>query len=646
MEIKRQVLLITRDEPLRRQALAWDNLEGLQIANCQNPSYTALAADQPPALILLDYSSVQPDILTWMHFLDDHYCDSKRVCLLEAESKSMAKRFLKLGFDDYLIKPRLSLQSVLSLLDGLDDNRTDAFPVVGQALVLLVDDNADDREWIRRHLKKMSHISVEVLEAENGEQAFELLQNQCPDCLFLDHSMPGDSGLTVLTKALLLQPLVPVVFLTGQGSESLAAEAINAGALHYLSKSDLTAESLLHSLNMALSRKQLEQNLSFRDAELIKREAAQRELNESLTLILQATRSATWDYDPQSSEGAVAVNDQFYHMLGRPKGRTIVSIKDIEALVHPDDQGMMKQHYDEHQKQITQQFDLFCRMQHVDGSWRWIHVKGKIVERNASGEPLRALGTYQDVTAEKLAVEELIRVNQELERFAYMASHDLQEPLRMVVCFTALLKKNYGGQLDDQADQYIRFATDGATRMQQLIKGLLEYAQTGAVSATIAEVNLNDILESVISNLSLSIDEAQAKVCVGDLPLVMGNSARIQSLFQNLLGNALKYRRAGVGVCVDVKAAYTQSGCEIVVRDNGIGMKPEYCEKIFEPFQRLHHKDEYSGTGMGLSICRKIVAEMGGRLWAQSELGEGSRFIVSLPREKIIDADTKRKAIH
>ncbi|MFC3121711.1 response regulator [Agaribacter flavus] len=237
-----------------------------------------------------------------------------------------------------------------------------------------------------------------------------------------------------------------------------------------------------------------------------------------------------------------------------------------------------------------------------------------------------------DISERKLAQEELIRSNAELERFAYVASHDLQEPLRMVINFTKLLEKYYGDKLDDRAFKYIEYATNGAVRMQQLVKDLLEYARLGNQAETFSAIDLNKMAESVMENLSTSIEAAGASVEWDNLPIVNADPSSICSVFQNLVGNAIKYRKSEVNPIIKVKVKSEAEQWVFAVIDNGIGMKQQYCEKIFEPFKRLHRKEEYSGTGMGLAICRKTIEQMDGKIWAISELEKGSRFYFSLPK--------------
>ncbi len=226
-------------------------------------------------------------------------------------------------------------------------------------------------------------------------------------------------------------------------------------------------------------------------------------------------------------------------------------------------------------------------------------------------------------------VEELARSNRELEQFAYVASHDLQEPLRMVAAYTQLLGEKYRGKLDEQADKYIYYAVDGAKRMQTLIQDLLAFSRAGRGT----ERSLTDgriAVEQALSNLTAAIRESHAEVKFDHLPVVLANHSLLVQLFQNLVGNAIKFR--GIDTPLIQITAEQEAGQWIfTVADNGIGMAPEYLEDVFIIFKRLHTREEYPGNGIGLSICRKIVEQHGGRISVTSQEGQGSTFRFTLP---------------
>jgi signal transduction histidine kinase len=227
---------------------------------------------------------------------------------------------------------------------------------------------------------------------------------------------------------------------------------------------------------------------------------------------------------------------------------------------------------------------------------------------------------------------ELARSNDDLEQFAYVASHDLQEPLRKVAGFCQLLEKRYQGQLDERADQYIFFAVDGAKRMQDLINDLLSFSRVGRTTDQFVAVPLETALAEGCQNLSDPITEAGATIDAGPLPTVQGDPRLLTALFQNLVGNAVKFRRDEPPV-VTVESVDGEYEWTISVSDNGSGIEPQYADQIFTIFQRLHNRTEYPGTGIGLSMCKKIVEFHGGQIWLDTDPGDGSTFRFTLPHQ-------------
>jgi light-regulated signal transduction histidine kinase (bacteriophytochrome) len=225
---------------------------------------------------------------------------------------------------------------------------------------------------------------------------------------------------------------------------------------------------------------------------------------------------------------------------------------------------------------------------------------------------------------------EMEEQNAELQQFVYAVSHDLKEPLRMVNNFLKLLEAKYNSQLDDTARQYIHFATDGSARMRILIDDLLEYSRASRLQPDRSMVDMQDLFAEIIKDNNHLVKEKSAEISFGSLPVISADRTRMRQLLQNLLSNAIKYQAAGQHPQIRLEAEQLTDSWQFCMEDNGIGIAPEYFEKIFMIFQRLHNKTEFAGTGIGLALCKKIVEQHGGRIWVESQKDRGSKFYFTI----------------
>lgn len=261
--------------------------------------------------------------------------------------------------------------------------------------------------------------------------------------------------------------------------------------------------------------------------------------------------------------------------------------------------------------------------------WRSMVLNARRLEREEAGRELVLLA-LQDMTERKRMEEDLRRSNEELERFAYVASHDLQEPLRMVASYTQLLARRYEGELDERADKYIRYAVDGAERMKDLIQDLLEYSRVGTKGAPPEPTDPNVVLERVLDDLKLAIQREDARITGDPLPPVTADPVQLRQLFQNLIENALKFS-GDEPPEIHVSGRRENDHCLFSIRDEGVGIEEAYLDQIFVIFQQLQGPDEAQGTGIGLALTKRIVERHGGRIWVESVPGEGSTFHFTLP---------------
>lgn len=258
--------------------------------------------------------------------------------------------------------------------------------------------------------------------------------------------------------------------------------------------------------------------------------------------------------------------------------------------------------------------------------------------KNEKGDIVGLSSISKDITWRKKAekdlkdiISELKRSNDELQQFAYITSHDLQEPLRTIASYAQLIERRYKGKLDDDADEFIDFMVDGSRRMKQMIQGLLEYSRVGTKGGEFSEFEAEDALNYALNNLGSAINDVHAEIIYDSLPVIFADKDQIIRVFQNLIGNALKFCREGIQPKIHISVQKIEKEYIFSVSDNGIGLEKQYHDQIFELFKRLHAIGEYQGAGIGLAIVKRIIDRHGGRIWVESEFGEGSTFYFTIP---------------
>jgi PAS domain S-box-containing protein len=336
----------------------------------------------------------------------------------------------------------------------------------------------------------------------------------------------------------------------------------------------------------------------------------------------------------------------FNSLFGHDLEKIAPGMEQLWSLIHPDDRESINLKFIEfiNSDVLTNWFEEY-RLLRNDGYYAFV-IDRAIFIRDKKGKVTRVIGAMTDITYRKEYEEslhalneqmvqhakDLERSNKELEQFAYVASHDLQEPLRMVSNFMGLLERKYSDQLDPKAHQYIQFAVDGAKRMRQIILDLLEFSRIGKNEDKLKVLTLTNIVDEVCVLQKKKIMETEAIIKYENLPTVISYKTPLFQVFNNLIGNALKYRNESTHPFIEIKAEILNDLWHFSVEDNGIGIAPEYHEKIFTIFNRLHNKEKYEGTGMGLAIVKKIIDGLGGEIWVESKKGEGATFHFNLPK--------------
>jgi two-component system CheB/CheR fusion protein len=366
--------------------------------------------------------------------------------------------------------------------------------------------------------------------------------------------------------------------------------------------------------------------------------------NQRYDLISRATNDIIWEWDVEKGL-LVKANTGLSDFFGVEIGKEQILFNAWKQLLHPDDYNrVIKKRNDSLRNKSNQYWEDEFRMQGHSGKYNYFYHKAFIV-RNTDGQPIRLFGATQNITRRKedealllelnkqlkQRADELAASNVELERFAYVASHDMQEPLRMITSFLQLFRKKYQEKIDDTAEQYLHFVMDGADRMKRLITDLLEYSRIGSNKGVAESIDINQLMKEVQEVFVNRIAECEATIVCKDLPVIMGNKTQLFQLFQNLVGNALKYIGKEKPIVI-VSGQEEDNHFLFSVEDNGIGIKPMFFDKIFVLFQRLHHKHQYSGTGIGLSVCKKIVEKHGGKIWVTSEPDKGSTFYFTISK--------------
>jgi PAS domain S-box-containing protein len=530
-------------------------------------------------------------------------------------------------------------------------------------------------------------VDAIIVSGENGEKVFSLVTSETPYRILIEKMDEG--AVTVLSNGTVLYSNEsfsriiswPLEKITGSGFSSFLPEAEREKFAVLLSeahnkpvKGDITIYASGKQINLHLSlsplsteiegdiciivsdvteittyQNYLKEMVDERTAELKvsnnklseevdKLRKVQSELKtsrEKLNIALENGQIGTWEWDLRTN--SVQWDHRTEKMFGLQPGTFKGTFQAFENCVHEEDVPHFKSAIDEALNK-DQPLETMFRTKPFKGESSFITTKA-LITRDGDGTPRGMAGVCFDVTSMKKGAEQvlirlnedLLRSNTDLQQFAYVASHDLQEPLRMVSSFTQLIQQKYQDKLDEDGNEYIRFAVEGSKRMYELLNGLLAYSRIQTKAREFSDVDMNKVFEIVMDNLNLAITESGAKIKTNNLPVICADENQMIQLLQNLIENAIKFRKGPPEITVSCKTEHQHY--LFAIADKGIGIEPQYFDRIFRIFQRLHRIDEYGGTGIGLAICKRIVERHGGTIRVESRTGEGSTFCFSIPVE-------------
>ncbi len=497
------------------------------------------------------------------------------------------------------------------------------------AKILLVDDRPDKLVALTAVL---SELGQEIICANSGKEALRLVLSHDFAVILLDVSMPvmdGYEAASLIRKRRKSED-TPIIFITAMSAtDNHASKGYSLGAVDYIYAPvipDILRAKVAVFVDLFNKGRAIR-----RQSEALRQAAEQRadRLEDRLESLLN--RLNVGIFRCTLGGQVISANPAFLRIYG------------INPAVDPKTLSMSQFYLDEgERRQLNERLKRDGRVQewHVhhrclDGTWIWCSISNTLL---TDGDGTFYIdGLIEDITVRKQAeaaliakAEELARSNAELEEFAYVASHDLQEPLRMISSYASLLNERYASSIDERGRGFLGQMVESSKRMQDLIRDILSFSRIGK-EATSTHVACDEVLDRVLFNLDAAIQESQVEIRRAPLPTLLGDGVLIAQIFQNLIGNAIKFRRAGVAPVITIAAQQEGAWWWLSVEDNGIGIPAECTERVFEVFQRLHTRSEYSGTGIGLAICRKAVRHHGGDIRVESVLGEGSIFRFSLP---------------
>ena len=492
--------------------------------------------------------------------------------------------------------------------------------------ILIIDDDLDFAASLKLILENENY---QPLLAHSEDEALEVVRNNVVDLALIDIRLGQDNGIELLPKLKAIQPEVLCVMVTGFGSVETAVQALNNGAYDYLRK-PVNPDELLATLRRGFEKIRL----------IREKKTVEGALSESEQQIKASFQQAAIGIAHLSLKGTwLTYNDKFCQIIGYE--REELEKASIFDITHPEEVSNVQKMINDLLGDNVQSFSRETQFLRKDGIPVWVNVTISLVS-SPSGEPLYFIQFLENITKRReieemlqSLVKDLAEANQSLEDFTRTASHDLQEPLRKIVSFSDRLRISMGDKLDDREKEYFIRLENSSIKMQKLIEDLLRYSRISSLPPEMGLLDLREVVDEVLLDLEVNIERSKGVIEIKSLPKIEADKTQMRQLFQNLIGNALKFHNKAEPPKIEIDSRNKGNGYwEILIQDNGIGMKEEHIKRIFKPFERLHGSSEFPGTGMGLAICLKVVTRHRGKIVVKSSLGKGTLYIVDLPEHQ------------